>query len=131
MIELLFGAALEPCPHDGRPAQTVRDAHDRFTVKCPRCSFAVSDFEEKRAGEKWNERVTQTRKFLAAESAADNKFAYLRHRADVRKCCANPDNLVVAQERADLLVATCGKCGARHRKLRCAPGAFSLALRAS
>jgi hypothetical protein len=126
VIELLFPKdGLAPCPHDGRPARLFRDEHQRVTVGCTRCTLALSAFSEAVAKEKWNHHAEEVRKFLAAESACDNRFAYLKHRGDVRNCCKNPDNLEIVKLRPDLMVATCRKCETKHRKLKCEPLSFS------
>lgn len=49
-------------------------------------------------------------------------FEYLKSRADVLKCCGNVDNLGVTSPQADVLLATCAKCGRRHRKMKVDPG---------
>lgn len=128
MIELLDGD-LANCPHDGRPARVFADASSRaYTVRCTRCPFAVTESTEQHAADKWNERCLEVARFLAAESASDNKFAYLKHRADVRACCANPDNLAITQPQPDRHVATCRKCNTRHTKMKCEPMSFGVNL---
>ena len=52
----------------------------------------------------------------------EHPFAYLKHRADVLKCCADPRNLVVQRLQPDLLRAVCTRCCRGHRKLLCEPG---------
>ena len=52
----------------------------------------------------------------------EHLFGYLHGREDLMNCCKNVDNLDVVQEMKNLWVATCRKCGRRHRKLHCEPG---------
>lgn len=52
----------------------------------------------------------------------EHPFAYLKHRADVLKCCANPKNLVVQRIQPDVLRAVCLRCNRGHRKFLCEPG---------
>ena len=54
----------------------------------------------------------------------EHPFAYLKERADVLKCCADPKNLVVQRLRRDLLRAVCTRCGRGHRKFLCEPGSY-------
>lgn len=54
----------------------------------------------------------------------EHPFAYLKQRADLKRCCAVERNLVVARLRPDLLLAICRQCGRRHRKLTCEPGSI-------
>lgn len=52
----------------------------------------------------------------------EHPFAYLQQRADVLKCCANTQHLIVQRLQPDLLRAVCTRCGRGHRKLLCEPG---------
>ena len=52
----------------------------------------------------------------------EHPFAYLKLRADVLKCCADPRNLVVQRLQSDVLRAVCTRCGRGHRKFLCEPG---------
>jgi len=52
----------------------------------------------------------------------EHPFAYLKHRADLKKCCASERNLVVQRLRPDLLRAVCTRCGRGHRKFLVEPG---------
>jgi len=51
-------------------------------------------------------------------------FAYLKQRTDLMKCCADVRNLDVTEPQPDVKVATCRRCGRRHRKVFCEPGSL-------
>jgi hypothetical protein len=50
------------------------------------------------------------------------KFAYLRLRADVLKCCGVVDNLRIVEYGNRNLRAVCIKCLRKHRLITCEPG---------
>jgi hypothetical protein len=54
----------------------------------------------------------------------EHPFAYLKHRADLMKCCADTDNLVIEHPQPDVLRAVCKRCGRGHRKFLCEPGSL-------
>lgn len=49
-------------------------------------------------------------------------YWFLRHRADVLKCCGNVDNLQIEVFPNKTMRATCIKCGRRHWKMVAEPG---------
>ena len=49
-------------------------------------------------------------------------FWFLRHRADVLKCCGNVDNLFIQDHGNKTYTGTCTKCGRVHRKMVAEPG---------
>ena len=55
-------------------------------------------------------------------SATEHPFAYLKQRADLKKCCADVRNLHVVNPQPGLHIALCTRCGRKHRKLFCEPG---------
>lgn len=118
--------SLENCAHCGREAKVSPSFRGDWQVACTRCGDRVFENDPVKAQEKWNEAVLAKRKWLAEESACDNRFAYLKHRADVANCCKNPYNLDVARPQPDTLIARCRKCGAKHRKVRMEPGHIRL-----
>jgi len=49
-------------------------------------------------------------------------FWFLRHRADVLKCCGNVDNLHITEPTHGSMLAICKVCGRKHRKMIAEPG---------
>jgi len=53
-----------------------------------------------------------------------DQFWFLRHRADVLKCCGNVDNLLIEVFPNKSALAICKKCGRKHRKMLAEPGNY-------
>ena len=51
-------------------------------------------------------------------------FWFLRHRADVLKCCGNVDNLLITEFPNRSMLAICKVCWRKHRKVLAEPGKF-------
>jgi hypothetical protein len=56
-------------------------------------------------------------------------FGFLHGREDLMNCCKNVDNLTVEQDGYKTFVATCRKCGRRHRKMVAEAGHLGATLR--
>lgn len=52
----------------------------------------------------------------------EHPFAYLKHRADLKRCCHNEKNLRVVQRAFKTIVGVCVVCGRKHRKMTAEPG---------
>jgi len=56
----------------------------------------------------------------------EHPFAYLRKRADLKRCCHREKNLRVIDKGYGILVAVCLVCTRKHRKMTCEPGVYNL-----
>lgn len=59
---------------------------------------------------------------LKGDGKVRDDFWFLRKRADVLKCCGNPNNLAIIEVPGGSELAICKVCGRRHRRLIAEPG---------
>ena len=116
-----------PCPECQQMPIGGMTPGGLYMIRCKNTNHANMSQEgtEARAIEKWNEWVLQTQKIRAARNPKDY-FWFLRLRADVLKCCGNPDNLVVVASGNGNMLATCTKCNRKHRYMHSEPGIYGL-----
>ena len=112
-----------PCPDCQQMPIGGMAATGAWVVKCrnPVHSNSSVEMSERLAVEKWNEWALQIQQERAKVNAKDH-FWFLRLRADVLKCCGNPDNLDVIHFPNNVMKATCKKCGRSHRTVMAEPG---------
>lgn len=96
-----------------------------YVVRCRNKIHTNESIEgtEGHAIEKWNEWCESIEKKRASFNEKDD-FWFLRLRADVLKCCGNPDNLEIVKNPNGTSLATCKKCGRRHHVMHSEPGIF-------
>ena len=82
---------------------------------------------EKQAIEHWNEWCFVVQSRRGKQNPKDH-FWFLRLRADVLKCCGNPDNLDVVQFPNQSIKATCNKCNRVHRTMIAEQGTIGSSL---
>lgn len=114
-----------PCPDCQQMPIGGMTATGSWVIRCrkPEHSNPSVEISEKLAIEKWNEWCLSTQQNRAKLNAKDY-FWFLRLRADVLKCCGNPDNLDVVMFPNSSMKATCKKCGRAHRTMIAEPGIF-------
>lgn len=97
----------------------------QWVLRCrnPAHANVSAERTEQTAIEKWNEWALQIQQNRARLNPRDH-FWFLRLRADVLKCCGNPDNLQVVQFPNASMKATCKKCGRSHRTMLAEEGLF-------
>lgn len=130
-MELSIGNAVHhslkpfPCPDCQKMPIGGMTPMGQWAIRCrnPVHTNESVESNEKSAIEKWNEWALQIQQDRAKVNARDH-FWFLRLRADVLKCCGNPDNLDVVKFPNNSLKATCKKCGRAHRTVIAEPGIF-------